>query len=70
MKYMYTVTKNIDLTNLALVEHKDMKFVKMIMPWYHHNTNQNVMFEPSTQSNPRNFLAYLEPAHYVHKSPS
>jgi hypothetical protein len=32
MKYMYTVTKNIDLTNLALVEHKDMKFVKMIMP--------------------------------------
>lgn len=64
------MTKIIDLTNLALVEHKDIKFVKVTMPRYHHNRNQNVMFEPSTQSNPRNFLVYLEPAPYIHKSPS
>jgi hypothetical protein len=25
------------------------------------------MLEPSTQSNPRNFLVYLEPAPYIHK---
>jgi hypothetical protein len=31
-KYTYMVTKNIDLTNLALVEHKDMTFVKVTMP--------------------------------------
>ncbi len=30
---MYMLTKIIDLTNLALlVEHKDMKFVKVTMP--------------------------------------